>query len=105
MRLAIPDQVGPALNPATLAFKATRDQLLACRGDLAAARRVRWPDVTHTGSFNWATDWFDVIARDNHTVALRVRPTLPPLHRCGGMAGAARRIGGRPATAGHGQSP
>ena len=69
MRLGIPDQVRPALNPATSAFKATRDQLLACRGDLAAARRVRWPD---NGSFNWATDWFDVIARDNHNVALRV---------------------------------
>src|SRR5689334_8028769 len=70
MLLGIPDQVRPALNPATRAFRATRDQLLACQGDLAAARHVRWPDVA--GSFNWATDWFDVIARDNHTVALRV---------------------------------
>jgi acetyl-CoA synthetase len=27
-----------------------------------------WPRIT--GAFNWATDWFDVIARDNHRTAL-----------------------------------
>src|SRR3954454_17686565 len=76
MRLAVPAQVEPVLNPATVAFKETRDRLLACRGDLAAARRVPWPgpaDATRGGSFHWATDWFDVIARDNPSVALRVR--------------------------------
>ncbi|MER7400519.1 AMP-binding protein [Streptomyces sp. NPDC000151] len=56
------------------AFREVRDGLLrrAAAGgapdpaalDLAALRRA--------GSFNWALDWFDVIAQGNHTAALRV---------------------------------
>ncbi|ORV10723.1 AMP-binding protein [Mycobacterium celatum] len=41
-------------------YRAARDQVLA--GALS------WPRLT--GVFNWATDWFDVIARDNDRTAL-----------------------------------
>ncbi|NII41727.1 acetyl-CoA synthetase [Curtobacterium flaccumfaciens] len=55
-------------EPAT-AFRAARDVLLHARSDSAAARRdFRWPDVGET--FNWAIDWFDVIAQDNDRDAL-----------------------------------
>lgn len=54
---------------ATDAYRDARDQLLALRTDAERARaEFRWPDVGDT--FNWATDWFDVIARDNHRIAL-----------------------------------
>jgi acetyl-CoA synthetase len=54
---------------ATTAFRAARDQLLDLRtdGDRAAAEFV-WPDVGD--HFNWAVDWFDVIAEENDAVAL-----------------------------------
>lgn len=55
---------------ATADFLAARDQLLALREDLAAARReFRWP---RPQQFNWAADYFDVIARGNEAPALRV---------------------------------
>jgi acetyl-CoA synthetase len=55
---------------ATERFIAMRDRLLCLREDLAAARReFAWPDLDE---FNWATDYFDVIARNNHQPALRV---------------------------------
>ncbi|MFF8378745.1 AMP-binding protein [Streptomyces sp. NPDC015661] len=55
---------------ATAAFRAARDVLLETRTDLdAARRRFSWPELT---SFNWALDWFDVIARDNRRTAVRV---------------------------------
>ncbi len=42
-------------------FRAARDFLLAHRQDYAAASRdFEWPQPEH---FNWALDWFDVIAR------------------------------------------
>jgi acetyl-CoA synthetase len=51
-------------------FIACRDRLLQLRGDWAqACREFRWPRFTH---FNWANDYFDVIARDNAGTALRV---------------------------------
>ncbi|WP_267242612.1 AMP-binding protein [Streptomyces sp. PR69] len=58
-------------NPqATAAFRAARDLLLKHRTDPdAAAAEFRWPELTH---FNWALDWFDVIARDNWNTALRL---------------------------------
>ncbi len=63
----------PSTNPTT-AYRAARDELLAVldeqdpvRAD-AARRAFRWPDLGPT--FNWATDWFDVVARDNDRVAL-----------------------------------
>src|SRR5258706_9900490 len=52
----------------TEAFVRARDALLAHRDDLDAARAVfRWPDL---GEFNWARDWFDVLAANNPRPAL-----------------------------------
>lgn len=54
---------------ATDAYRSARDQLLALRTDPERARAdFRWPDVGD--AFNWATDWFDVIAAGNDAVAL-----------------------------------
>ncbi|MEZ0066804.1 acetyl-CoA synthetase [Streptacidiphilus sp. MAP12-20] len=50
-------------------FLAARDHLLRYRGDLVAARAFPRPESEH---FNWALDWFDVEAEDNHAVGLRV---------------------------------
>ena len=51
-------------------FRAARDLLLAHRTDLDAARAAfAWPSLTR---FNWATDWFDAIARDNDAPALHI---------------------------------
>ncbi len=55
---------------ATEAFLAARDHMLRCRENLAEAQRgFRWPAF---GEFNWARDYFDVIAAGNDTAALRV---------------------------------
>jgi len=52
----------------TAAFRAARDFLLSHHDDYDTAYRdFRWPDLTE---FNWALDWFDVIARDNDDPAL-----------------------------------
>jgi acetyl-CoA synthetase len=49
---------------------AARDLLLHLRDDLgAASREFQWPRFEE---FNWARDYFDVIARDNESPALRV---------------------------------
>ena len=54
----------------TDAFAAARAFLLAHRGDHAGAvAGFRWPELEQ---FNWALDWFDVHARDNHRAALWV---------------------------------
>ncbi|WP_123519667.1 AMP-binding protein [Frigoribacterium sp. PhB24] len=59
----------PAESPATLAYRAARDHLLGLGHDLdRASDEFRWPDVGD--AFNWATDWFDVIARGNDRTAL-----------------------------------
>ncbi|GAB3606719.1 AMP-binding protein [Conyzicola nivalis] len=56
-------------SPATTAFRAARDQLLDLRTDGArAVAQFEWPDVGD--HFNWAVDWFDVIAEGNDAVAL-----------------------------------
>lgn len=48
-------------------YRIARDQVLAgYRPDGA----FYWPQLT--GRFNWATDWFDVIARGNDSAALRI---------------------------------
>src|SRR5579859_2864224 len=48
---------------ATDSFRAARDLLLRYRGDYAAARReFVWPELDE---FNWALDWFDVIAAEH----------------------------------------
>ncbi len=54
----------------THSFREARDFLLAQRGRHdAAVAGFRWPQLQH---FNWALDWFDVWARDNHATALWV---------------------------------
>ena len=58
-------------QPSTAAFRAARDLLLRHRDDYAAARReFSWPVL---GEFNWALDWFDVIAAEHpDRTALRI---------------------------------
>jgi acetyl-CoA synthetase len=53
------------------AFRAARDLLLTHRDDYEAAwREFAWPDL---GEFNWALDWFDVIAAEHpERPALRI---------------------------------
>ena len=59
-----------ATSTATETFRALRDQLLDQREDYAAAYRdFRWPVLAE---FNWALDWFDIIAAGNDRPALRV---------------------------------
>ncbi|HEY6032449.1 MAG TPA: AMP-binding protein, partial [Gaiellaceae bacterium] len=51
-------------------FRAARDLLLAHRDDYEAARRAfAWPALD---AFNWALDWFDVVAAGNDGPALRI---------------------------------
>jgi acetyl-CoA synthetase len=50
-------------------YRSARDQLVALISDYdKAVEEFSWPELT--GAFNWATDWFDVIARDNQRTAL-----------------------------------
>lgn len=52
----------------TAAFRDARDFLVAHREDYAgAAAQFRWPEL---GAFNWALDWFDVVAAGNDRPAL-----------------------------------
>jgi acetyl-CoA synthetase len=52
----------------TAAFREARDFLLDHREDYAGAyEQFRWPRL---GAFNWALDWFDVIAEGNDSPAL-----------------------------------
>jgi len=54
----------------TGAFRAARDFLLAHREDYTAAYAgFQWPRPAH---FNWALDWFDVIADGNDRTALHI---------------------------------
>ena len=54
---------------ATEAFRDARNQLLSWRGDhRTAVSDFRWPDLGDR--FNWAVDWFDVIARGNEQPGL-----------------------------------
>ncbi|HSQ62880.1 MAG TPA: AMP-binding protein, partial [Polyangiaceae bacterium] len=49
-------------------FRRARDILLENRDDLERARaEFRWPELEE---FNWAWDWFEVVARDNPAPAL-----------------------------------
>ncbi|MGW1605962.1 AMP-binding protein [Streptomyces eurythermus] len=55
---------------ATETFRKARDFLLAHREDYATAYEgFRWP---RPGHFNWALDWFDVIAEGNDRTALHI---------------------------------
>ncbi|MDX2600073.1 AMP-binding protein [Streptomyces caniscabiei] len=59
-----------ARTSATDEFRAARDFLLAHREDYATAYEgFRWPRPEY---FNWALDWFDVIARGNDRTALHI---------------------------------
>jgi acetyl-CoA synthetase len=50
-------------HSATAGFRAARDLLLRHREDyVAAAGEFSWPQLTQ---FNWALDWFDVIAAEH----------------------------------------
>lgn len=56
------------MNPSASAFFDARAFLIEHRADYATAYRdFRWPLLTE---FNWALDYFDEIARDNHQPAL-----------------------------------
>jgi len=53
---------------ATVMFRAARDLLLANPDDYASTyKHFEWPALTE---FNWALDWFDVIAEGNDDLAL-----------------------------------
>jgi acetyl-CoA synthetase len=58
-------------HPSAAAFRTARDLLLRHRDDYATARReFSWPAL---GEFNWALDWFDVIAAEHpDRLALRI---------------------------------
>ena len=58
-------------HPSAAAFRAARDLLLRHSEDYAAARReFTWPQLDE---FNWALDWFDVIAAQHpDRLALRI---------------------------------
>ncbi|PRY57090.1 acetyl-CoA synthetase [Knoellia remsis] len=61
----------PAPGAATETYRAARDQILGWRGrHEQAVREFTWPDLGE--QFNWAVDWFDVIARGNDRTALVV---------------------------------
>jgi acetyl-CoA synthetase len=56
-------------STATVAYRAARDTILSLQGRLdEAVAAFRWPDVGER--FNWAVDWFDVIAEGNDKTAL-----------------------------------
>lgn len=60
----------PVRTTAHQDFLLARDTLLRCGSDHSAAcRAFQWPTFDH---FNWAHDWFDVIAAGNETPALRL---------------------------------
>src|SRR5262249_11354608 len=58
-------------HPSAAAFRAARDLLLRHRDDYAAAKReFSWPALDE---FNWALDWFDVVAAEHpDRTALRI---------------------------------
>jgi hypothetical protein len=67
----VPDGIAPPATVATstAAFRAARDRLIDLRENQAeAVAGFVWPDVGPT--FNWARDWFDVIAAGNDRTAL-----------------------------------
>ncbi|GAA4265749.1 AMP-binding protein [Frondihabitans peucedani] len=54
--------------PSTTAYREARDHLFAVASGDTSADAFRWPDIGDT--FNWATDWFDVVASGNDRIAL-----------------------------------
>ena len=56
-------------STATARLRDARDQLVSLREDYPKAlAEFRWPEID--GTFNWAIEWFDVIARGNAAPAL-----------------------------------
>jgi len=77
-----------ATTAETEAFRAARDFLLRHREDYATAYKgFRWPDLAE---FNWALDWFDVIAQNNERPALWIVEEDGSELRCS-FAGMSRR--------------
>ncbi len=71
-------------------FRAARDFLLRERDDYDAARAgFRWPELHE---FNWALDWFDVIATEHpdRTALCIVTPPAPEAGEAGRNGGAER---------------
>ena len=73
-------------------FRAARDFLLRHRDDFDAARAgFSWPDLHE---FNWALDWFDVIAAEHpDRTALHIVTPPGPDRRAGAPAGPGRGTG------------
>lgn len=62
------------------AYREARDLLLERYGDHdGACAQFTWPELGE--SFNWAVDWFDVIARGNRDTAVVLRDGAPELRR------------------------
>jgi acetyl-CoA synthetase len=58
------------MTSATVLFRQARDTLIGYRTDYErAVAAFSWPRLQQ---FNWALDWFDVIARGNQQTALRI---------------------------------
>jgi acetyl-CoA synthetase len=58
------------MTSGTALFRQARDTLIEHRMDYErAVAAFSWPRLQQ---FNWALDWFDVIARDNQRPALRI---------------------------------
>lgn len=59
-----------SLSDPAQAFLAARDALITSRGDQAhVAKSFDWPEMK---AFNWAVDYFDPMAADNHDTALQI---------------------------------
>ena len=57
------------MTTASESYRAARDFFLEHRENYEkAVADFRWPEIT--GTFNWATDWFDGYARGNEHTAL-----------------------------------
>jgi hypothetical protein len=70
MNDAVPTNARHHAGSANETFRAARDFLLQHRTDYAGAMRdFTWPQLDR---FNWALDWFDVIARANDRPALLI---------------------------------
>jgi acetyl-CoA synthetase len=64
------DASAPVPGPAHEVLRVARNLLLATRTDYAAASVFDWPTLDE---FNWALDWFDVVAAEHpDRIALRV---------------------------------
>jgi acetyl-CoA synthetase len=59
-----------AMASNTERYRAARDEVFALAADETLAQSFSWPQLS--GVFNWATDWFDIIARGNDRTALRI---------------------------------